>query len=216
VRTLRRALYFTMNVLCSGLSVERSDETAVYLQDSYEQQRNDGHSVASALSSCTIQLTAAFVADWWQRVASRPLSPISSSITRHERFQIYRGQAAIGALLAVLAVKMEPILAYDPSRVLSDGERFCFNFVVPAAVAFVAVCRTAFKRGEYLPLAILYACGMGAFIGAILPLTAIIASSTIGIEPSMYVQAKLVMFSIFAGSIMNVYAKYLSPDRAIG
>jgi len=141
------------------------------------------------------------------------MSRAGSSVTSQERFQIYRGQAALGALVAFAGMTLVPIFD-PPPKPLTDIEHFWLAFSVAAVAAFVMVCRTAFKRGEYLSLAILYACGKGAFIGGCLPAAIGLALFSIGIEPSMEFQTKLVLLSATVGSVMNIYAKYLSPDCA--
>jgi hypothetical protein len=89
-----------INEIAARATADLAEETAVCLRDMYEQQRNSGRSFFRALLSCVIQLASAFVADWWLRFASRTAAPARSSVNCHERFQIYRSQAAFWCDLA--------------------------------------------------------------------------------------------------------------------
>jgi hypothetical protein len=89
------------------------------------------------------------------------------------------------------------------------GVDFQIQFVL--VIMLVVICRTAYARAEYFPLAILYVAAKGALFAFAILLAIHAGCLLLGTEePRLVFQQAFVLF----GTTLNVYAKYLSPDCA--
>ncbi|MCP3477646.1 hypothetical protein NLM33_46685 [Bradyrhizobium sp. CCGUVB1N3] len=215
---LQRAFQATVNGLCSALSADRADETLVCLHDMYEQHRSTGRSVTRALSSCAVQFTSALAADWWLRFASPQHLALANGgviMSKKERFAIYRGQATVGALIAVCllwAIDHHYLFQYH-QEVFATTPGARLSLLIFAAFTFLMVCRTAYRRHELLPLAMLYAAGKGAVVGFYIFAIGMALLDLAYLNLWFLTRLLLPLF-VAGGAILNVYAKYLSPDCA--
>jgi hypothetical protein len=172
-----------------------------------------------AFSFCVVQFVTVVFADCWIRLASSPENVLATAgevAGGRSGILRYLGQASLGASFAVFTcwIATHSGLSRHPELLSAAID---INVIVGAAVlsAFAMVCRTAFRSGDHLRLAIVYAAGKGAIVSG-LGLSAIAGGFfMIGIDvSSTSVSDPLMILSITAGAVLNVYAKYLSPNSA--
>ena len=208
-----------MYVLKRYLPIEVAEDAAVFVEERIKHLRSEGRSMLAGYLSSFGQVISLLVAYQWLRFASRPERVIAGSNAQMGigRFELYRGQIAFGALAGIVITWFVAKMALNTHGIdmfgSAAGIKFAGGFV--GIIVAWMVCRTAYKRGEFLPLAMIYVAAVGAVTGAIvgtLPIAAAILLE-IPVLPMMLQRPFFLTCSIF-GAVLNLYAKFRDSESA--
>jgi hypothetical protein len=196
---------------------EVAEDVDIALEEKIERLRSGGRSMPAAYLLCFGEATSMLVAYQWLRFTSRPERVIAGSNAQMGigRFELYRGQGAFGALMGIAVTWIVAKMALNTHGIDMFGSAAGIKFACGCVGTTVAlmVCRTAYKRGEFLPLAVVYIAAVGALTGAIVG-TLPIAAAILFEMPSlpMMLQRPFFFLCIGLGMALNLYAKYRGSE----